>query len=105
MKEIADAENVNNKYKVRKVLKEVVEKFLKQAEVSIENKTEENILENIQSVVELLKKKIAAIKTLEDEIVDLETNAEHIEQVINEGTEFEIYCKTKLNILKENAER
>ena len=46
------------------------------AEVSIENKTEENIQENIQSVGEVLKKKIAAIKTLEDEIVDLETNTE-----------------------------
>ena len=39
------------------------------------------------------------MKTLEDEIVDPETNTEDIEQIINEGTEFEIYCKTKLNIL------
>ena len=43
-------------------------------EVSIKNKTEENIQENIQSVGEVLKRKIAAIKTLENEVVDLETN-------------------------------
>ena len=39
-----------------------MEKSFKQAKVSIENKTEENIQENIQSVVEVSKKKMAAIK-------------------------------------------
>ena len=57
-----NAENINKKYKVRKVLKQVVEKSFKQAKVSIENKTEENIQENIQSVVEVSKKKMPAIK-------------------------------------------
>ena len=73
-----------------------MEKLFKQSEVSIENNTEEDIKENIQSIVEVLKKKIVAIKTLEDEIVDLETNTEqHIQHIINERTEFKIYCKTK----------
>ena len=36
---------------------------------------------------------------MEDEIVVLDTNTEHTEQIINKGTEFEIYCNTKLNIL------
>ena len=68
-----------------------MEKLFKQSEVSIENNTEEDIKENIQSIVEVLK-----IKILEDEIVDLETNTEqHIQHIINERTEFEIYCKTK----------
>ena len=71
-----------------------MEKSFKQTKASIGNETEENIQENIQSVVDVLKKKIAVIKTLEYEIVDLETKAEKIEQIINEGTEFEIYCKT-----------
>lgn len=79
-----DPENMNKKYEVRKVLKEVVEKSFKQAEASIGNETEENIQENIQSVVDVLKKKIAAIETLEYEIVDLETNTEKIEQITNE---------------------
>ena len=38
-----DPENMNKKYKVRIVLKEVAEKSFKQAEASIEKKTEENI--------------------------------------------------------------
>ena len=94
-----DAENLSKKCKVRKVLKEVVKKSFNQAEASIENKTDKNIQENIQSVVEVLKKKTAAIKTLADEIVGLETHTEHIEQIINKRTKFEIYCKTRLNIL------
>ena len=61
-----------------------MEKSFKQAEASIGNETEENIQENIQSVVNVLKKKIAAIETLEYEIVDLETNTEKIEQITNE---------------------
>ena len=36
-----NAENIK-KYKVREVLKELVEKLFKQAEASIENKAEEN---------------------------------------------------------------
>ena len=69
-----DPENMNKKYEVRKVLKEVVEKSFKQAEASIEKKTEENIPENIQSVIEVLKKKIAAIKTLKSQILKLAQN-------------------------------
>ena len=61
-----------------------MEKSFKQAEASIGNETEENIQENIQSVVDVLKKKTAAIETLEYEIVDLETNTEKIEQITNE---------------------
>ena len=61
-----------------------MEKSFKQAEASIGNETEENIQENIQSVVDVLKKKIAAIETSEYEIVDLETNTEKIEQITNE---------------------
>ena len=61
-----------------------MEKSFKQAEASIGNETEENIQENIQSVVDVLKKKIAAIETLEYEIVDLETNTEKTEQITNE---------------------
>ena len=36
---------------------------------------------------------------LEEEIAELETNTENTRQIINEGTCFEIHCKTKLNVL------
>ena len=55
--------------------------------------------ENLKSIAEVLKRKTAAIKTLEEKIVELETNIENMSQIINEGTRFEIYCKTKLYTL------
>ena len=51
------------------------------------------------SIAEVLKRKIAAIKTSEKELVELETSPEYMSQIINEGRLFEIYCKTKLNVL------
>ena len=56
LKESMDVENINKKYKVRIVLKEVVEKSFKKAEASIESKTSKKIF-------------------------NLETNTEHIEQM------------------------
>ena len=46
---------------------------------------------------ESLKKKLSAIKTLEDEICVLETDLTVIKDVINESTLFEISPKAKLN--------
>ena len=44
-----------------------------------------------------MKKKLSAIKTLGDEICELETDATRIKAVINESTLLEISSKAKLN--------
>ena len=87
------------KYGIQKVLKEVIENELKKTEVIMKDEVDDLKYENLQSIAEVLKRKTASIKTLEEEIVELETNTENMSQVINEGKYFEIYCKTKLNIL------
>ena len=46
-----------------------------------------------------MKKKIAAIKTLEEEIIDLEKDPAIRETVINKVTQFEITAKAKLNYI------
>ena len=86
-------------YDIRKILKEVIKNELKNAEVIMKDEVDDLKYENLQSIAEVLRRKTAAIKTLEEEIVELETNPENMSQVINEGTCFEIYCKTKPNIL------
>ena len=58
--------------------------------------TEERLVTS-NSYHETLKKKRSAIKTLEDEICELQTDAAVIEAVINESTLFEISSKAKLN--------
>ena len=57
--------------------------------------TEERLVMS-NSYHETLKKR-SAIKTLEDEICELQTDATVIEAVINESTLFEISSKAKLN--------
>ena len=90
-------EKTNKKYGIRKILKEAIENELKNAEGIM--KDDDFKYENLQYIADVLKRKTAAIKTLEEEIVELENNTENMRQIINEGTCFEICCKTKLNIL------
>ena len=91
-------ENVSKKYGTRKILEEVIENELKNTEV-MKDKVDDLKYENLQSIAEVLKRTTAAIKSLEEEIVELEITTENMRQIINEGTCFEIYCKTKLNTL------
>ena len=91
--------NINKKYGIRKILKDVIENELKNTEVIKKDKVDDLKYENLQSAAEVLKRKTATIKALEEEIVKLETNTKNMKQIINEGTCFEKYCKTKLNAL------
>ena len=79
-------EKINKKYGIRKILKEVIENELKNAKVIMKDEVDGLKYEKLQSIAEVLKRKTATRKALEEEIVELETNTE-------------IYCKTKLNIL------
>ena len=98
-------EKINKKHGIRKILKEVIENELKNAEVIMKDEVDDLKYENFQSIAEVLKRKTAAIKTLEEEIVELETNTENMSEIINEGARFEIYCKTKLNTLNKFLEK
>ena len=52
--------------------------------------------ENLQSIAEARKRKTAAVTTLKEKIVELETSTENLGQIINESTRYEIHCITKL---------
>lgn len=62
-------------------------------------KTEDNLHDSKSFITKVLKNKIATLKTLGEETEGLEDNPYHIEQIVNDRTEFEIYCKTKFNYL------
>ena len=66
-------EKINKKYGIPKILKEVIEK----------DEVDDLKYEDLQSTAEVLKRKSAAIKTLEKEIVELETNTANMRQIIN----------------------
>ena len=83
-------EKINKKYGIRKILKEVIENELQNAEVIMKDEVDDLKYGNLQSIAEVLKRKTAAIKTLEEEIVELKTNTKNMSQIINEGTRFKI---------------
>ena len=64
-------EKINKKCSIRKILKEVIENELKTAEVIMKDEVDDLKHENLQYIAEVLKRKTAGIKTLEEEIVEL----------------------------------
>ena len=87
---------LKKKFNLRKIFKEIVGKCLEAKDIMEKEVTEER-LEMLNSYYETLKRKPSAIKTLEDEICELETDVTVIEAVTNERTLFEISSKAKLN--------
>ena len=88
---------LKKKFDLRKIFKEVVAKCLEEAKDVMEKEVTEARLDMLNSYHKTLKKKLSAIKTLEDEICELETDITVNEAVINESTLFEISFKAKLN--------
>ena len=91
-------EKINKQYGILKILKEVLENELKNAEVIMEDQVDDLKYENLQSIAGVLERKTSAIKTLEEEIVELETSTENMRKIINEGRVLK-YTATKLNTL------
>ena len=58
----------------------VLENELKNAEVIIKDEVDDLKYEKVQSIAEILKRKTVAIKALEEEIVELETNTVNMRQ-------------------------
>ena len=77
-------EKINKQYGILKVI--------------MEDQVDDLKDENLQSIAGVLERKTSAIKTLEEEIVELETSTENMRKIINEGRVLK-YTATKLNTL------
>ena len=98
-------DKLQKKHKIRDALKNVIYQSLNEALQLIEKyETEENV-EKLNSYRETLKRKIGAVKTLEDEIIELEENAGNLVKIIEESNTFEIECKAKLNIINRHTQK
>ena len=86
-------DDVNKRLRIRKVLKEVVFKTFAECNTTTEE-------EKLASAYETLKRKINAVKIIEDEIVDISNDEKLIEDIIIESNEFEIEAKSNWLLLK-----
>ena len=93
-----DEEVLKKKFNDQKVLKTVVESTFKEADNLLKN-DDERTLKTLRSFQEILKKKLAAIKTLEDEIISIIDNPAEIEQI---SMTFEIHSKDQLNLIQKH---
>ena len=92
-------EDTKKKLKLRKLFRDVIEKNIRECVNIVSGGMG---LENgikITSNIDIIKKKAAAVKKLEEEIVDIITDDSLLEEMVNEGMTFEIYCKEQLTIL------
>ena len=90
-----NGKHTEKKFDLREIFKEVVVKCLEEAKDVMEKEVTEKRLDMLNSYHETLRKK--TIKTIKDEIFELETDVTVIEAVIIESTLFEISSKAKLN--------
>ena len=59
----------------------------------------------VTSNIFIVKKKATAVKKLEEKIADITTDDSLLEEMVNEGMSFEIYCKEPLTILARYSEK
>ena len=80
-----------------KLFKQVAEQSLDEAITIIQQDSTKDKAEYCTHTKKLWNKKIAAIKTLEEEIIDSENDPGILETVIHEGTQFKFTAKAKTN--------
>ena len=83
------------KVNVRKVLKNIIATKLQEAQGYLNEDATNETLEILSFHQDKLKRKINAVKTLEDEILELENDPARIEAILTERAKFEIEIKEK----------
>ena len=87
------------KKNVRKVLKKIIATTLQEAQGYLNEDATNETLEILSFHQDKLKRKINAVKTLEDEILELENDPALTEAILTESTKFEIESRRKLNLI------
>ena len=93
------ADVLAKKVNVRKVLKNIIATTLQEAQGYLNEGATYETIEILSSHQHTLKRKINAIKTLEDETLELENDPTIVEAILTESTKFEIESKGKLNLI------
>ena len=59
----------------------------------------------VKQTIDIIKKKAAALKKLEEGILDITTDDSLLEEMVNERMTLKIYCKKQLTILAKYTEK
>ena len=81
---------INKKLSMRNICKKIVESKFQELEEKISQEINDNLKLVVTSTLEVVKRKVAAIKKLEDETIDICKNEEQLEQLAIGSTDYEI---------------
>lgn len=87
---------INKKLSIRTIFKKIVESKFQELEEKISPKITDDSKLVVTSTLKVVKRKVAAIKSLEDETIDICENEEQLEQLVIESTDYEIYTKKNI---------
>ena len=87
---------INKKLLIRNIFKKIVESKFQELEENIFQKINDDLKLVVTSTLEVVKRKVPAIKNLEDETIDIWENKEQLEQLVIESTYYEIYTKQNI---------
>ena len=77
---------INKKLLIRNIFKKIVESKFQELEENIFQKINDDLKLVVTSTLEVVKRKVPAIKNLEDETIDIWENKEQLEQLVIEST-------------------
>ena len=96
-------DGIKKKLVLRKLFKDLIEKNIKECLELGEMNSENEV--KLVSTIDVIKKKAAAVKKLEEEIVEITSDETLLQEMIEEGKRIEIRCKEQVTILSKNIEK
>ena len=98
-------EDTKKKLKLRKLFKDVIERNIRECVDIVPSEVDLEKEIKVTSTIDIIKKKAAAVKKLEEEIVDITTDDSLLEEIVHEEMTLEIYCKEQLTILAKYSKK
>ena len=81
---------------MRNIFKRIVESKFQELEEKKSQEINDDLKLVSTSTLEVVKRKVAAIKKLEDETIDICENEEQLGQLVIESTDYELYAKQNI---------
>ena len=88
---------INKKLSMRNIFKKIVESKFQELEDKISQEINDDLKLVVTLTLEVIKRKVASVKKLEDETTDICENEEQPEQLVIESTNYEIYTKPNIS--------
>ena len=87
---------INKKLSMRNIFKRIVESKFQELEEKKSQEINDDLKLVSPSTLEVVKRKVAATKKLEDETIDICENEEQLEQLVIESTDYKLYTKQNI---------